>query len=114
MWEYCLVCRVVAEVLVAGKDVVHERRARPPVSENENRIVEQGAVGQHLAVALFLDGGKRREQAADGLCQAVLAPVGRIDITAFRDGLERMPVGADQCVDGEFVEFEKSHGSFQG
>ena len=41
------------------------------------------------------------EEVCQRTSQQVLAPVGRVDV-------------ADQCVDGEFVEFEKSHGSFQG
>ena len=46
VWKNGLIGGVVAEVLVARKDVVHKRRTTPPMPQDEHRVVLQRLVGQ--------------------------------------------------------------------
>ena len=74
-----LISGVVAEMAVTREDIVHESRTAAPMTENEERVVLQGLVGQEFFVALVLQGSQRRKQTADSLGQPILVAVGRVN-----------------------------------
>ena len=68
MRKYSLVCRVVAEMLVAGENIMHKRSSATPVSQNEYRIMLQGLICQKLFIASVLQRSQSGQQAADSFC----------------------------------------------
>ena len=101
-----LIGGVVAEMLVARKDVVHEGRAAAPMAEDEHGVVLQRFVCQQFVITLVLQGGQRGEEAADSLGQPILVAVSGVYLSPGGHRLEGFPVGSHQGVDGEFIKFE--------
>ena len=96
-------------MLVLCKDVVHESSAAAPVSQDEQRVILNGLVGQKLLVLAFLQGHTHAQQTADGLGEIELCLLVRGNMLALGYGLECLPVGAHQGVDRKFAEFNQSH-----
>ena len=105
MRKYSLVCRVVAEMLVAGENIMHKRSPATPVSQNEYRIMLQGLICQELFIASVLQRSQSGQQAADGFCQPILAFVGSTDVTTARYILECFPIRTYQGVYRKLIEF---------
>ena len=105
MRKYSLVCRVVAEMLVAGENIMHKRSPATPMSQNEYRIMLQGLICQELFITSVLQRSQSGQQAADSFCQPILAFVGSTDVTTARYILECFPICAYQCVYRKLVEF---------
>ena len=105
MRKYSLVCRVVAEMPVAGEDIMHKRSPATPVSQNEYRVVLQRLSSQKLFIAPVLQRSQSGQQTADGFCQPVLTFVGGTDITTACYILECLPIRTYQCVYRKLVEF---------
>ena len=104
-----LVGRRVAEMLVAGEDVVDERRAAPPMAQDEERVVLDGPRGATLLVAAVLEWFQEAQEAADAFREEVFSPKALVDFPSGGDGLEGGPVGAHQRVDRQLAEFDESH-----
>ena len=109
MGEHRLVGGAIAEALVAREHVVYEGGARTPVAEDEHGIVLHRYVGQELAVAAILNGSEHGEQSAHGFGQAVLALPRAVYFTSGGEFFERFPIGSYERINGEFVEFDKTH-----
>ena len=92
--EYGLIGRIVAEMLVAREDIVHESRPATPMSENEHRVHLQ-RLARNLAVTRIFERLQQAEQAANGFRQEIFVTKSLVDRFIGCHGLERFPVGSD-------------------
>ena len=105
MGEHGLIGGGVAKVLVLCKDVVQERSSAAPVAQDKEGVVLERLSGQFLTILAFLQSGAGAEQAADTLGKDIFCTFLGGDVLSAHNGLERSPVGPDQCVYGEFAKF---------
>ena len=98
MGEYGLVGRAVAELFVAGEDIVYECGAGTPVAEDEDGVLRHGLACQAGGIAALLQRGKGGEQAAHGLREMVFLLPRAIYFAVLRDLAEGFPVGTYQGI----------------